>query len=1384
MYYRAINGKINLKVLVILVVVVVGLGASLFAARQIRRSILSKRDLATGLAAYEKQDWSEAQKHLRDYLGRRPEDVEIWKKCAEAKLKTPPFKIENVTWTIGAYRHVLQMDPNDEEAFDELAGIYAGIGNFRELAYIAEKRLERVPSDRDVLLTHAEALVRLDEMTKAQQALEGFFTGVEAPPERSIEEFLTEVERVPGQKSDDFMRACLLVSNLVAQEDPNEPMRTVLEWLNKAEQFAPDPAAVLAHRARFYRVMAASPDRAAQERVLRVTKQDVDASNLAEANPGELLLKVARQDLKAADALGTDDPQTLYFLGTEWLVHGDLEAAEAELNALDNLSRETLDDNFLDPNDWEAARFLFAADLMTRQERTLEGALLADRIKVLSEPRHQIQVLPKAIPLYLRAAEVLQDKDQLEESQKRVADANDCLTKYREALLLRKEAVQSPAERAWLSAIVARAQEKPYDVINAAQPIVATNPANIRLWRLLADAYSETGQTRRAINALKECLNHRPKDEKLLRQLALEYSRVADWENVQSMTGVVRSVQAAAIHTTDETAPPEVGIDLIEIGAELGMKLAQDANETDLEFLSGQLEGLRVKHPEKVDIRIFQAMIDKHIGNPEEAERKLVDAISECEEPLRARMQLVGHYQATERVTQAISTCEAACEHHSEAVEPWLSLAALYMANNDPNSARASLKRGLATVLMEKKRYLNIGLALLERGQDNERECRDILQRLVREGEGEIRTRVLLLSSPDTPIQKDPNRPNDLTAEELIAGLRRVEGESGLRWRFYQASTWLRDAEGVGLEEKRNDITDVLQYCISADAGWVAPVMLLGNMYERLGDSQAAVSTYEAALVHNPSAAGIADRLLTILIREDRLDEAQRVFDRTTVSPRFVGAWQTRMVLQGADVSEALDTLERSLAGSTPDAGTLVQLGRLTYKKTGQVDVALKYLDNAEQIAPDDRTLAAARASIWRTEGEMDKALQVLDEYVEKAQGSFTAYWMRAVFLAEMAGSEEREDVAAKYLARAERDYRKLTTFEGKEAGGYVLLSGFYRQHKRFGTEKERFDKAIAILEGEALQADPNDLGLKRMLMAALLRRNADHDRQRALELLSELEAEQPRDLGLTVLRAQLVLDDPNQTPESLRAIGEQLEQIVRREPRAAGAHLVLIGIAMRNGEHEAARDLAIRALGSNAGNSELLLARSRAELALGNSRTAQDLAGLTLRKDPNNLAAKEIVSLARYAQASKLYQTENVTEAKRIYRSLLNDDPNNPVVLNDLAWILQEHDQNYEEALQLANRGLSLAPDDVHLLDTRGAILMNMSDRLAEAKKDFDRILELASEDQRRQAKTHAQLARICVKLNELARAKDHVEKALEMDQKASVLTPEERTEIGSILL
>ncbi|MEN6428938.1 MAG: tetratricopeptide repeat protein [Phycisphaerales bacterium] len=1463
MCHRNANGRVNVKLLTILIVLVAAIGTSLVVARQVRRRALSERALAAGQTAFEKQDWQAAVTNFGVYLGRNPDDLPVLRKYAESVMSTRPRDgqavTQMITQAISAYRHIMRLDPHDGTASEQLAKLYRSVLNFEELIPIAKTRMEHDPNDLNAPLWLAEAQIRLNKLTEARGTLEAFIRRLETVPGTHIE----------------YVRACMQMSMLAA--DPNllrptvpgdapqspppadgsEPagQPTPVEWLDKAVAYAPTSAEALVYRARFWR--------------LRATGREVSDSDKSK------FLATARRDLDAADALGTDNPRIRLVLAEEWMDHGELDRVDAELRAADELPGETGQEGLFGLNDQGISRFRLRWELAMRRGAAAEAAALVDETLALPDMQDRgakALVLPCAIQVYVTVG--------------RTADARRCLDEYLEkyqAVVQAQQAKDASARAiAVLKAMVEGAENKPYAVIDLLGPLVGDGPNAAQILRMLSRAYESTGQTARAVNALEQYLRLNPQDRQARRDLAKQYATSADFEKAFDVS---RDMEASD--------PTDIGLKMMRIGAGISRAVGrgQDAAAPELAALSTELSELRQQYPDRVDIRVFQSIIATKQGQPEQAERELKQAIEECKEPLKAELQLIRHYTELKRADDAIAVCEAACKRHEGVAEPWVALSRLYVMREDYDSARRSLQRGLDAVTDSRiKSAVSIELAILEMAHGDRAAGIGLLQQLTTDPQ-EIRARLLLLGTRE--IREDRS-----TAERLVGELRQAEGQSGLWWRLHQASLWLSDPDASA---KQKEIATLLEHCINADPTWPAPVLLLAGAYATQGDASRAEEVYRRGLLANPSSAEIGDRLLALLTQQGRYADGEKVL-RQIQNPQIVTNWQARLAVGRGDFSRAIDELQLKVRNDKDrqDADSRVELARLLYQETKDAGQAMRYLDEAKAIKPDSRVLTAVKASILRADGKQAQAEKALDDYVAD-YNSFDAYWLRAVYRAE-AGETER----------AEQDYRKLTTFTDRAAVGYDLVGGFY-------AGAGRLDQGVAAVE-EGLRAYPEDARLKRRLMRLLLSRAQGQDRDNALAILADLESKLPQDTELLMIRATQILGDPSLTPQQLAIAREKLEDVVKREPTVASAHLALIGIAMQERQYQTACNLAVRALASNPDNPALLVARARAELMLGYSPMAAKLARQALQDDPNSTEALDVftqaallsrdpglleeartlmevycqteegrgsvkaavtladlyrsvgntakaeeiigrleqsnptdqvvvharflllASMKRFDEmgqlvlayisakgqdlamvrsaasilisqqspqlktegvkllqhavstwptsvearrdlASGLYQAGDAEASEKAYRALLDQNRNDIQALNDLAWILQERFARYDEALELANQGIRIAPTDVHLLDTKGTILSKMPGRLADAKNSFEQIVGLSRADPRRLAMTHLQLGRVCTQLNDSAQAKRHLEDAQEIDRTRNVLTAQERSEIARLL-
>jgi tetratricopeptide (TPR) repeat protein len=1482
MLYGKRHAKINLKVLIIFVLIMVAIVTSLFAARQVRRGILSKMSLEDGEAAFEKQNWQAAYKNFGRYLSRNPDDIEILKKYAQAAMSIRPLNVGAVNGAVSAYRRVMQLDPLDNTVYEKLAKLYAAIGNFEELAYITRAQIENDPNDRQALLWLAEALFRLGKTDAARQEL-------------------LKLDSMPDKSNAEYVQACALMHKVILADTTIgtvEARSQALEWLNKAVENVPESAQALANRARFCR-------------------ETSEISGLSEQEVQDYL-KHARDDLAKADALGAEDPRLLLFIGAEWMSLGELQKAELKLKAAEDLTKEKLEEYFFDINNGVAIKFLFASELAIRRKAaaedtsSVEDAALADEVlAVLKEKSQRFRVLPSAIRLYLATGNV--------------SKARSCLDEYLENMYTHNEgAAVSKLQLAYLQALVAKAEERPYLVIDVLQPATANDAAKPELWQLLAEAYSQTDQNRRAVSALMQYIRLRPRDLKMKVQLAKEYLQLRDYSKAFETAQLAESMD-----------PTDIRIRLLRIETSIysAVEQAYTVNKPRLQALSAELAELREEDPDRIDIRILQAIIADNLGQSEKAEGELKSAIEECGEPLRAEIQLVYHYSRAKQMDKALSVCQDACKRNPEVAEPWIALSSIYAADADYDSARNCLRRGLdAATGKWEKRSLSMRLALLEYWHGDRSTAIRLFSEIAAQDKEEIRARVLLLNTREVQ-QNQRVAENQPTAEDLVEQLKTAEGQSGLNWRLYQALMWLSSDDW---RSRQQNIISNLQYCIDSDPEWSSPVKLLAQMYERLEDFAHVEDVCRQALMRNPSATDVADVLVNLYEKQRRYPDAEKVLQQIETNSRVVRNWASArnigIYLNAGNYSRAIDELKLRVSNNDQDANSRILLARLVYwQNRRDANQALNYLKEAEAIAPDSMALTAARVSILKAEGQEEKARQILDDYVADSN-SFSAYSMRAAYFA---GEGE--------LERAEQDYKKLTTFENQEIVGYELLSNFYARN-------ERFDQAVAALE-EGLAAFPENSRLKRRLMKTLFLRNQAQDRRGALEILAALQEKLPHDPELMKIEAMHILQTPN--AENLQTARQKLQSVVGLEPTAVDAQLALIRIAMQQSQYEDARNLAIRALGSNPDNPALLSARAEAELLLKNTQMAAQLAQLALQKDPNDMQARDVLTAvaldskdadlleqshtliesvlgsdpnneklllsrarvlvsmdnpkvaipeleaycrtekgkgsinalvtladlyrfsgemdkskqwldraeqlncnsltviharlmwlvaqkrfdemedissvylsakeqspksleaaatvlasldsmklkqeavklfrqavnlhptslsARLGLASSLYQTGDTQQAKQAYQEVLDEYPDNIQALNDLAWLLQEHDQSYDAALELANRGLILSPDEMHLLDTRGTILENMK-QLDDARKDFARLVQLTPPDSRQKANALFRLGRICARLNDLNQAKQLLNDALEIDGKINVFTPDERSEIMKIL-
>ena len=506
---------------------------------------------------------------------------------------------------------------------------------------------------------------------------------------------------------------------------------------------------------------------------------------------------------------------------------------------------------------------------------------------------------------------------------------------------------------------------------------------------------------------------------------------------------------------------------------------------------------------------------------------------------------------------------------------------------------------------------------------------------------------------------------------------------------------------------------EALQPLLTRDAA-AEPLlqMLAGETYLANGDMHEASAYYTAASMSGSQKAVAQTRLGQIALATGDFDSGIRQLE--TVTAQSDAPIQADLALiagyvRGNALEKALQAGQR-LVKKQPERPLAYQLLGSVYLAKKDLARAREQFEKALELSPGylpaatslsqldietNRAAAARRrfAAIVASEPSNEQALLGLADVMLKtgATASEIAAPLQRATLVNPSSSNARFALIAHYL-RVKNPTLALATAQDAAAAlpnDLQILYALGRAQEAAGLVNQAIETFSRLSALEPQSRFPL------MQLAAVHARRSDYDKAiSALQRAQRISANDPamvRDL----VAGYLLLGRPQDAIKQARALQASA-------PKAPAGYL-LEGDARAAGKQWADAERAYRAGLKAAPDSGVLALRLHGALgASGQNAEAESFAKKWLTGHPKD-------TVLRFGLADRALQAGNLRSAVAYYQAVVEQEPNNAVALNNLAWASGQLGD--PKALGYAQRAVQLAPQNPAALDTLGSLLIAAGD-------------------------------------------------------------------------
>lgn len=443
------------------------------------------------------------------------------------------------------------------------------------------------------------------------------------------------------------------------------------------------------------------------------------------------------------------------------------------------------------------------------------------------------------------------------------------------------------------------------------------------------------------------------------------------------------------------------------------------------------------------------------------------------------------------------------------------------------------------------------------------------------------------------------------TAHSAIDEIRMIEGEKGVQWKFERASALLRLDHSAGAALAASAL---LKESVEMRSGWAAAHGLLGFSWERLGELSKACESYRTALAQDSSLSPAAFRLVDVLKRLGRYQEADAVL--APLAQAMPGSLDVQQLLveqavRRNDLSSAASLAEQILRKQSDNATWAAYTAELLLR-AGQAERAERMARDVWEKNPGSFAALTSLTQALLAQKKYDEALALTRKYAR--QDSDPMFQILAVRVLLESGKMDEAQGTLESALKAKPDNATLCAFASEFWG-------------------KQGDRARQLtLARQALQVRGEDPAQSIWLASMLVAGDA-RQREEAQTIIRRVLSDHADDPDALLLEAQLAL-----TVESpdVRSGATALKTALKRNPRFLPARKLLASVLIQEADLHEASEIIEGGLLEFAEDSELLLLSAQVSQLQGEfERSLTPLRKMLATPNPPPPAAALLVAAA-----------------------------------------------------------------------------------------------------------------------------------------------------------